>query len=232
VWVLGFDTSSPAVTAAVSTGLSPRAEHTEVAQNRHGELLAPLITDVLDEAGVAVGNLAAIGVGLGPGPFTGLRVGIVTAKAMGDALGIPVYGVSSLDVIAQQHDFVAYDHDNDVEHEFAVLTDARRKQVYWAHYDCHGMQVLDGPHLDQPADVAQQLHGRVTHLVGAGAVLYREVFADFVVVERGPYPSAATLAEMVYGRALRGEPSEALVPLYLRRPDARPPGAPKKVTPA
>jgi tRNA threonylcarbamoyl adenosine modification protein YeaZ len=251
VLVLAFDTSTSAVTVAVldfeaptiPPGLKPGetfsgsvagpktlAERTEVAANRHGELLAPLINEVLVAAGTAAHELTAIGVGLGPGPFTGLRVGIVTAKAMGDALGIPTYGECSLDVIANRLGLAAYDHDNDVEHGYVVMSDARRKQVYWAEYDSIGQRVgeLDIAH---PIDVADAIRGRISHVAGAGALLYRDVFADFTVIERDPYPSASNLAELVMGRLLARKPSEALTPLYLRRPDAQPPGPPKQVTP-
>ena len=110
-----------------------------------------MIRSVLDAAGVAPRDLAAIGVGLGPGPFTGLRVGIVTAKAMSDALQIPAYGACSLDVLAARRP-------RD-EGPFAVLTDARRKQVYWALYSETGER-LDGPEIGRPADVAESLRGR------------------------------------------------------------------------
>lgn len=252
--VLGFDTSSPAVTVAAFDMDPPRipdgidlqpgqsivvaangrsrlaVERTEIAANRHGELLAPMITAVLDEAGASASDVTAIGVGLGPGPFTGLRIGIVTAKAMGDALGIPVYGECSLDVIAAKLGFAAYDDDNDEEHGYVVMSDARRKQVYWATYDPYGRRV-DGPELGRPADVAETLRGRILHVAGAGALLYRDDFAGFIVIEHSPYPSAATLAEHAWRRQLKREPGDDLTPMYLRRPDAQPPGAPKKVTP-
>jgi tRNA threonylcarbamoyl adenosine modification protein YeaZ len=215
VLVLTLDTSTPAVTAAVSELLDPGrlperlASRTEVATNRHGELLAPMIDELLREAGVSTGDLGAVGVGLGPGPFTGLRVGIMTAAALGDALDLPVYGECSLDVIASPLD--------SDEFSYAVLTDARRKQVYWAAYDEVGGRT-DGPDVATPADLAAQLAGRVSHVAGAGAIAYREHFADFTVIESGAYPDAAVLAD--------------LTPLYLRRPDAQPPGRPKQVTPA
>jgi tRNA threonylcarbamoyl adenosine modification protein YeaZ len=253
VLVLAFDTSSPAVTAAVvewdetpptpppgvrpgdsfgtwDTGPSVLASRTEVATNRHGELLAPMINAVLDEASASPERLSAIGVGLGPGPFTGLRVGIVTAKAMGDALGIPVYGGCSLDVIARDLSGLAWDDDNDEECDYVVMSDARRKQVYWATYTFTNMRI-DGPEISAPRDLARRLAGEIRYVGGAGALLYRDVFADFTVIESHPYPSATTLAERALHRWLLREPAGELEPMYLRRPDAQQPGAPKKVTP-
>jgi tRNA threonylcarbamoyl adenosine modification protein YeaZ len=230
VLVLAFDTSSPAVTVALSEVPTTLAARVEVATNRHGELLAPLISEVLAEAGATASDLSAIAVGLGPGPFTGLRVGIVTAKSMADALGIPVYAECSLDVIAHELSGVADDHAQEVAHPFAVLSDARRKQVYWARYNDTGDREA-GPDLAPPASVAEALAGTPTFVAGAGALLYRGHFGDRRLIEAHPYPSAATLAAMVQSRALQVLPGDDLTPLYLRRPDAQPPGAPKKVTP-
>jgi tRNA threonylcarbamoyl adenosine modification protein YeaZ len=253
VLLLALDTSSSAVTVAlleivtsiprpegVEPGQSfvrfgsqppPRAERTEIASNRHGELLAPLISEVLATAGVAAADLTAIGVGLGPGPFTGLRVGIMTAKAMGDALAVPVYGECSLDVIAARASGVSYDHDEDLELDYVVMSDARRKQVYWARYGFTGVR-LEGPEIARPADLAESLRGRVAHLTGHGAAMYAEVFDGFTISDETPYPSAVALAQRVIDKALHEQPSDDLTPLYLRRPDAQPPGRPKQVTPA
>jgi tRNA threonylcarbamoyl adenosine modification protein YeaZ len=228
VLVLTLDTSTSAVTAAVS-GVRPRravatlASRHEVAVNRHGELLAPMIDAVLREAGAAPADLDAVGVGLGPGPFTGLRVGIMTAAAMADALAIPAYGGCSLDVIAHS---VRSD-----ECSYAVMTDARRKQVYWASYDEIGRRV-DGPDVGTPAAVAEHLAGRVTHVAGSGATLYRKQLAGFTLVEGHEYPDAAVLAQLMMKPVLKRAPGDQLTPLYLRRPDATPPGRPKQVTPA
>jgi tRNA threonylcarbamoyl adenosine modification protein YeaZ len=227
VLVLTLDTSTPAVTAAVSRVgsremVTTLAAGTEVANNRHGELLAPMIEAVLVEAEAEPGDLAAIGVGLGPGPFTGLRVGIMTAAAMGDALGIPVYGECSLDVISSSLPRGA--------NPFAVLTDARRKQVYWASYDHTGARV-EGPDIATPADLAAHLTGRVTQVIGAGALAYREHFDDFTIVEEPAYPDAAALGRLIAPKVAIAAPADDLTPLYLRRPDATPPGRPKQVTP-
>jgi tRNA threonylcarbamoyl adenosine modification protein YeaZ len=228
VLVLTLDTSTPAVTVAVSRVVAPDraaetlASATEVATNRHGELLTPMIEASLRDAGRTPADLAAVGVGLGPGPFTGLRVGIMTAAAIGDGLGVPVYGASSLDVIAAG---CARDG-----RRFAVLTDARRKQVYWAAYDEVG-QRIEGPDVATPIEVAARLAGRVTHVTGAGALAHRDRFSGFAVDETHVFPDAAVLAGCVAGKVLDHAAGDQLTPLYLRRPDATPPGRPKRVTP-
>ena len=98
--LLALDTATPAVTVAVADGATVLADATAVDPRRHGELLAPAVESVLRTAGVDRRELTAIAVGTGPGPFTGLRVGLVTARTLGHALGIPVLGVCTLDVLA------------------------------------------------------------------------------------------------------------------------------------
>ena len=227
--VLGIDTSSQAVSVAVgdvSEGFSSGASFQRVANNRHGELLAPLIEQVLAKTGAKPADFDAIAVGLGPGPFTGLRVGIMTAKTLGDALAVPVYGECSLDLIGP----VANQGDDEYL-PFACLSDARRKQVYWAEYDPEGNRVA-GPELSAPVDLAEHLRGRVTVLAGAGAVMYRETFEGFRIADEPLYPAPSRLMTLIRARALAGAPSDDLTPLYLRRPDAQPLGKPKAVTPS
>ncbi|MGN6128898.1 MAG: tRNA (adenosine(37)-N6)-threonylcarbamoyltransferase complex dimerization subunit type 1 TsaB [Nocardioidaceae bacterium] len=168
---------------------------------------------MLAEAGILRQDVTAVAVGVGPGPFTGLRVGLVTARTLGAVLEIPVYGVCTLDVLAAE----AVDT-RAVDGPFLVATDARRKEVYWASYDADG-QRLDGPHVDRPADVASDLP-----VVGAGALLYPEAFPHPVGPE---HPSAGVLAAVVADeRAELLDPE----PLYLRRPDAAEAHRPKRVT--
>jgi tRNA threonylcarbamoyl adenosine modification protein YeaZ len=222
VCVLALDTSSPVLTVAVVRADDVIATGAEDAPNKHGERLMPLVHGTLRRAGVAMSDLKAVGVGLGPGPFTGLRVGVVTAAAVADALGVPAYGMCSLDAIAESF--------ADGEGDFAVVTDARRRQVYWATYDAHRRRI-DGPRADEPAVVATELSAQTHVLVGAGATMYAETFAGFEVVG-DRYPDAAVIAAMARRRRRADEPADALEPLYLRRPDAVPPAALKRVTPA
>src|SRR3954449_10855113 len=130
--MLAFDTSTPAVTVAVHDGSTVVAEHTEIGVNRHGELLMPGIEQVLAMVGARPAELTHVVVGTGPGPFTGLRVGLVTARALGDALGIPVHGVCSLDALALLH------RQSAGIGGLIVLSDARRREVYCAGYTPEG----------------------------------------------------------------------------------------------
>ena len=212
--LLVIDTSTPTAAVALHDGDAVMAERAVTDARKHGELVAPLVEDVLTAADLKPDQLTAIGVGLGPGPYTGLRVGIVTAKVMGEALGIPVYGVCSLDGFAVQ---ALAGGLVDAGTEFAVLTDARRKEVYWARY--RGGERTAGPAVDKPAVLAAELHCPV---VGPGAALYREHFGDI----RGDLnASASALAEVVVALIRGGEEPDDLRPLYLRRPDTSGPGS-------
>ncbi len=214
--LLAFDTSSAAVTVALHDGSAVLAQQSQIGALAHAELLAPAIASVLTSAGATRTDLTAIAVGVGPGPFTGLRVGITTALVMGAALQIPVHGVCSLDVIARE----LVGSGRSVG-SFVVATDARRREVYWARYDAEGGR-LDGPAVDLPADLAAASRG--LSVVGRGAELY----ADVLAAADGPtYPSAAVLAESVVSKTV---PLLDPAPLYLRRPDVQEPGRPKKVS--
>jgi tRNA threonylcarbamoyl adenosine modification protein YeaZ len=215
VIVLAIDTSTPAVTTGLVDldGMHTQLARVTVNARAHGELLAPHVRDVLAEAGLTADRVDAIVCGAGPGPFTGLRVGMVTASALGHALDLPVYPVCSLDAIAA---------DTEGSEPLLVVTDARRREVYWAAYDGAHRRV-DGPHVQRPAELAE-LTDLPERVVGAGAeLLGRPV--------NGPaYPSPMGLVA-VAADDLRAKTEPApLTPLYLRRPDAVPPGTAKKVT--
>ncbi len=222
--LLALDTSGAAVTVALHDGVRGLAARSTLDARRHAELLAPSIAEVLAEAGAGRTDVTAVAVGVGPGPFTGLRAGIVTARVLGFALGVDVVGVCSLDALALQ---VARAVPVEPGECFAVATDARRHELYWARYEQGGAGVpqrLDGPQVTAPADLpAEGVHGR-------GATLYPDRFPP----PPGPLDvDAAALADLA-ALALRGEPGAVDVllppePLYLRRPDATPPGARKRV---
>ena len=141
--VVGFDTATPVVSVALHDGARIVSEASAADGRRHGELLTPMIAKVLADAGVSRADLSAVAVGVGPGPYTGLRVGVVTARVLGAVLGIGVHGVCSLDVIAA---------DVPRGREFLVATDARRKEVYWARYDAAGTRV-EGPRVGRAGSI-------------------------------------------------------------------------------
>jgi tRNA threonylcarbamoyladenosine biosynthesis protein TsaB len=218
--VVGFDTATPAVSVALHDGERVVSEAAAADGRRHGELLAPMIAKVLADAGASRTDLTAVAVGVGPGPYTGLRVGVVTARVLGAVLGIGVHGVCSLDVIA------AVVSSRRAGDEFLVATDARRKEVYWARYDAAGAR-LQGPLVGSAASIPGAAGLAVA---GSGGLLYPEAFGEVI----GPaYPDAGTLCAIVAGSAPSPRvPMLAAEPLYLRRPDAREPGPPKRVTPS
>jgi tRNA threonylcarbamoyl adenosine modification protein YeaZ len=241
-----LDTATPASTAALvevtAAGLTGVVERRTVDPRAHGEKLAPEIVAALAEAGARPRDLGAIVAGLGPGPFTGLRVGLATAEAMGQALGIPTYGVCSLDGLGRAAG----------PGRVLVATDARRRAVYFATY-VDGVRAF-GPEVAKPADVASLITepreaepreaeprdaeprdaepreagardagagvaGLVDRVAGEGALKYGDVFG-VPVEEHLLYPPAAALVALAAERIRGAAPSEPLTPLYLRRPDA------------
>jgi len=209
VLVLALDTATPTLVAGVARwhdgAVEVLAEQPAPSGNRHAELLGPAIRAALADAGIAMGDLDAVVTGLGPGPFTGLRVGVVTAATLADARGLPALGVCSLDAIGNG--------------ARTVVTDARRKEVYWATYDGSGARV-DGPGVDRPEE-----------LPAGGPFVGDDRFAERL---GAPVRAAGvTTAGLLRAAAPQlADPSSAspLVPLYLRRPDATPPSSIKAVS--
>lgn len=216
--ILAFDTATPAVTVAVHDGYEVIAHESAIDARRHGELLAPSITRVLAKASARPADVTSVAVGTGPGPYTGLRVSLVTARVLGNALDVPVDGVCTLDVIAAEA------RDAAGRREFIVATDARRREVYWARYSAQGIR-LTGPEVSLPA----QLPGGYP-VAGDGPWLHADLAAGAEVIEPR-YPSAAQLARIAAGHLACGIAPGPADALYLRRPDAREPGRPKRVTP-
>ncbi|KHO27558.1 hypothetical protein QQ44_05900 [Mycolicibacterium setense] len=210
--VLTIDTATPAVSAGVvrraeDGTVQDLAERVTVDARAHAEQLTPNVLGAVSEAGISIADIDAVVVGCGPGPFTGLRVGMASAAAFGHALGVPVHGVCSLDAIGVHTD-------GDV----LVVTDARRREVYWAHY--RGGIRVDGPAVNAPADVAAVLQTSVAAVAGSPehAALFDLPRLDVV------YPTPAGLVRAVTD----WDDPQPLVPLYLRRPDAKPSAAVRK----
>ena len=213
--ILAFDTATPAVTVALHDGSGVLAQESAVDARRHGELLTPSINRLLAVAGAAPRDLTSIAVGTGPGPYTSLRVGLVTARVLGSALEIEVDGICTLDVIATAASQSAGGR------EFIVATDARRREVYSARYS-PAAERLSGPEVSSPALVPTGCP-----VAGQGPLLYAELAAEPLAP---CFPAAAQLAEISAHRLSSGMPASPATPRYLRRPDAKVPGRPKRVT--
>lgn len=230
--VLAIDTSTPVMTAGlvrVYDDQNPQliAERSFEGAFSHAEQLMPLVKAICVEAAITLQDLGAIVVGVGPGPFTGLRVGIASAAALGDALDVPVYGVPSHDALAQclRQDSVRAGRTSG---PFAVATDARRREVYLSGYAESGDREF-GPEPVKPVEALQVLAAAGIHpqfLAGAGAELILE--AQLPTRE----PETSVSVGLVAAARPPVHPTEKplpLTPLYLRRPDATEPGARKSV---
>jgi tRNA threonylcarbamoyl adenosine modification protein YeaZ len=212
VLVLALDTATPTLVVGVARWADGQeievlAERAVPSGNRHAELLTPAVREVLADAGLAMAGLDAIVTGLGPGPYTGLRVGVVSAAALGDARGLPVVGVCTHDAIGSG--------------ARTVVTDARRKEVYWAAYSTDGSRI-EGPDVVRPEDLHR-----------SGPFMGDPAFAERLGA--AVVPAEVTTAGLVRAAAAQlADPSSAapLIPLYLRRPDATPPAASKAVSKA
>ncbi|RNL83842.1 tRNA (adenosine(37)-N6)-threonylcarbamoyltransferase complex dimerization subunit type 1 TsaB [Halostreptopolyspora alba] len=217
--LLAFDTATPAVTIAVceldGDGARVRAETSSVDARRHGELLTPGIREVTREAGVTLAELTHIAVGIGPGPYTGLRVGLATGHALAEALDVPCHGVATLDALA-------FASRRDAP--FIAASDARRKEVFWARYEDARTRTGEIA-VDRPADVVTS----GLPVIGHGAAMYGDVFGQPPEADEPLYPTAAALGEVAVRRLAEGRELPDARPVYLRRPDAALPGAPKKV---
>lgn len=228
--ILGIDTSSSLTSVAIIDGdaILACAEHDDA--RRHGEVLAGLVTVVMAQAGRP--EIRRIACGVGPGPYTGLRVGIATANALGLAWQVPVHGACSLDALASRLAAEATG-------PFVVASDARRREVYWAMFDADGNR-LAGPYVGKASDIDDEVRRRPW--MGQGAAQAAEVVNFSGDDSR---PTAADVARLVQRLLASGEaiglPVEHLsahgtddgstaaqlagqrllppIPLYVRRPD-------------
>ena len=231
--LLGIDTSG-AVSVAVargelagdSTDPSPEilAVRSDTRSRHHDEVLLALLEETLQAAGVTRGELTGVVVGRGPGPFTGLRVGLVSARSIASVLGVPLHGLSSLDALA--HEALAAVPAERGPITVGVALDARRREVYHARYrrevDGEILRIAE-PAVDAPAEVAAALTA-CDLLVGSGAALYPELLPATVELE---HVDAGHLLLAASALAVRGEDLTSTEPMYLREPDAAKPTARK-----
>ena len=219
--ILAIDTSAVASAALVSDDTMESVVGSFATEDTrsHAEVLAPGIERLLADAGLAGDDVDVIVTGVGPGPFTGLRSGIATARTLAFAWGKPLYGLMSLDAVALE---VA--ESTAAPAEFLVVTDARRKEVYWARYTLVEGQLPrleDGPHVGFAADLPD------LPAFGAGAGLYADTLQadpDFVQEQ----PDALYLGQFALARLAAGNGLLDSTPLYLRESDAQVPGPRKR----
>lgn len=218
--VIALDTSTPAVTAGVvelaEDGPRPLAQRVTVNPRAHGELLTPHLREALAAAGRRLPEVEAIAVGSGPGPFTGLRAGMVTAAALGHALDVPVHPVCGLDAVAAVADGAG---------PLLVATDARRREVFWAAYSAERERIT-GPHVQRPAEVPDEI---AAHGISTAAGEKAADIAGCTAVEP-LHPTPFGLVAVAAAELRSGAEPAPLVPVYLRRPDAAEPGPRKPVT--
>jgi tRNA threonylcarbamoyladenosine biosynthesis protein TsaB len=221
--VLGIETATPQVSVALGSHEGVLALF-EVARGRHhAEALVPAIDFICRQTEVTMRDIGVVAVDVGPGLFTGMRVGIAAAKVIAQALRVPMIGISSLDLLAFPQ--------RRAERLVVPVIDARRGEVYYAAYRSvpGGVQQVVEPTVASPDDLIADLVARTDEVlcVGDGARAYRDqITAALTKVDiadqASPYPSAAPLVRLAHAKAMREDwvqPS-ALEPMYLRKPDA------------
>jgi tRNA threonylcarbamoyladenosine biosynthesis protein TsaB len=222
VLILGIESATVQVGCAIGGHEGVLASAHSSRGKRHAENLTPTIDFVRRQARVSLTEISVVAVDLGPGLFTGLRVGVASAKALAHALRVPMIGVSSLDLLAFPVRFSP--------RLIVAAIDARRGELFYAFYRQvpGGVQRLSGYQVGSPDDLASELLASREEclLVGDGPIRYREVFEGLTrveIAEHGQaYPSASSLVQLAHAQALREDfvrPWE-LRPLYLRKPDA------------
>lgn len=220
--VLGLETSTARSSVAIVDQDRVVASASLGVPRRHGEFVAPAIAFCLEQAGLEADALHGVAVGLGPGLFTGLRVGLATASSFAAARNLPVVGLSGLDVLAFSARYA--------QRPICAVIDARRGELFWAFYRSSpgGVQRDSEPVVGRPEQLAADIEARPGEVlcVGDGALVAREVLEDVDAEVAGPdlaWPDAADLAELAVPRFVREETSrpEQLQPIYLRQADAR-----------
>lgn len=220
--ILGIDTATPQVGCAIGGHEGVLASFQSAKGKRHAETLVPAIKFLSEQTGIELSEIGAVAVDVGPGLFTGLRVGVATAKAMSSALRVPMVGVSSLDLLAFEVRWTS--------RRIVSVVDARRSEVFYAFYRQvpGGVQRLSEMRCGSPEELCSEIQatGEECLAVGDGALRYAANLEEVHRVEIEDaglaFPSPAALVQLAHARALREEfvnPWE-LQPLYLRKADA------------
>jgi tRNA threonylcarbamoyladenosine biosynthesis protein TsaB len=219
VLVLGIETSTPQASVAIGSEQGVIASAVVSRGASYNDFLMPAIAFCLEQTGLGYRNLSGVAVGVGPGLFTGMRVGVAAGKALAQTLSVPIIGMPSLDLLA-------YDVRYSSKTICAVL-DARRNEVFHAFYRSSpgGIQRMTEYRVEKPERLAVGIDSRPEEvlLVGNGALLYREIFEEISVAEVGPmshsFPEAKALVELSLPRMFREDFDSLfdLKPLYLRR---------------
>lgn len=220
--ILGIDTATPQVGCAIGGHEGVLAAFQSSKGKRHAETLVPAIQFLCEQTGIELAEIGAVAVDVGPGLFTGLRVGVATAKAMASALRVPMVPVSSLDLLAFEVRWTT--------RRIVSVVDARRGEVFYAFYRQvpGGVQRLSEMRVGSPEELCSEIQatGEEVLAVGDGALRYRDELADLIRVEIEDagmaFPSPAALVQLAHARALREEFVKPwdLQPLYLRKADA------------
>ncbi len=234
--LLAIDTSAGTSVAVVDANGTVRAERSEADTMRHAEVVGRLISECLVQAGASGRDVTAVVAGMGPGPFTGLRVGIAAARVFSLAIDRPLLALVSHDAVALTH-YEAGHHG-----QLIVITDARRRELFWSRYS--GTDPLGlpdrtaGPGIVKPADLAAELEAESVAVAVAAAVTVAvaeadaEPHAESTITTRvdATEISAASLGIIAAHRLAAGLPFEPDDALYLRSPDVTPPTGIKRVT--
>ncbi len=221
--VLSIETSTPQTSVALGTDQGVLGSISLSWSKGHSEVVTPAIDHLFRSAEIRPGQLGGVAVGLGPGLFTGLRVGVATARTLAQVLGVPIVGIASLDALAFS-----------VRHSrwrIVAVTDGKRGEVFSAAYRpvpggvTRETDYLVGPPERLAADL--EASGEETLLVGGGALLYRRELeegggrVEFASTSRA-FPHAESILELSLPRFHREETSrpDEVVPLYVRKSDA------------
>lgn len=220
--IIAFDTCFDACSVAVGRGLrtlTPAiASVFEPMKTGHAERLLPMIDEAMAEAGLSFAKLDRIVVTNGPGTFTGMRIGVATARALALVTGAPIVAVSSLALMAMSADIPG-----DGARGLAIAGDARRDEVYLQQFDRHTLTALSPPKVLSLESAARSLGANPIVIAGSGARALAAEASRRGVDAEAVLPDLLPQAIDVLFRGIELRPQKIIAPLYLRAPDATPP---------